>query len=79
MQENEFEKSVQQKMEELKLHPSEAVWQKIEARSKKISAAGGHLFFCPYWSLGFYMEDIYIMKEERSYPIGDQHLAQKIK
>ena len=35
MQENEFEKQVQQKMEELKLVPSAAVWQKIEPQIKK--------------------------------------------
>ena len=31
MQKNEFEKQVQQKMEELKLHPSDSVWLNIEA------------------------------------------------
>ena len=35
MQENEFEKQVQQKMGELKLVPSDAVWQKIEPQIKK--------------------------------------------
>lgn len=35
MQENEFEKQVQQKMDELKLHPSETVWPKIESQIKK--------------------------------------------
>ena len=30
MQENEFEKRVRQKMDEFKLTPSNAVWQKIE-------------------------------------------------
>lgn len=35
MQENEFEKHVQQKMDELKLQPSDAVWPKIDAQLKK--------------------------------------------
>lgn len=35
MQENEFEKQVQQQMDELRLHPSDAVWPKIEAQIKK--------------------------------------------
>jgi hypothetical protein len=35
MQENEFEKQVQQKMEDLKLQPSDAVWNKIEPQIKK--------------------------------------------
>ena len=32
MQNSEFEKNVQQKMEELKLAPADAVWKKIAAR-----------------------------------------------
>src|SRR5688572_22383461 len=35
MQENEFEKQVQQKMDDLKLDPSAFVWQKIEPQIKK--------------------------------------------
>ncbi len=35
MEENKFEKQVQQKMEDLKLEPSDAVWTKIEARLEK--------------------------------------------
>ena len=30
MQENEFEKRLQEEMEEFRLRPSEAVWDKIE-------------------------------------------------
>ena len=47
MQENEFEKQVQQKMDELKLHPSDAVWQKIEARIKKEKRRRWILIFFP--------------------------------
>lgn len=35
MQENEFEKRMQQQMEEFKLRPSDAVWQKVEEELKK--------------------------------------------
>ncbi len=35
MQNSEFEKNVQQKMEELKLAPADAVWQKVEAELPK--------------------------------------------
>lgn len=35
MQENEFERQVQQKMHELKFQPSDTVWHKIEAQIKK--------------------------------------------
>jgi hypothetical protein len=51
MEENKFEKQVQQKMEELKIHPSDSVWEKIAARigKKKRSNRGLILFlllFC---------------------------------
>jgi len=35
MQENKFEKGVQQQMEEFRIHPSEAVWQKVEEELRK--------------------------------------------
>ena len=35
MEENKFEKQVQQKMDELKIQPSDAVWKKIEVRIEK--------------------------------------------
>ena len=35
MQNSEFEKNIQQKMEELKLAPADAVWQKVEAELPK--------------------------------------------
>jgi len=35
MEENKFEKQVQQKMDELKIQPSESVWKKIEVRIEK--------------------------------------------
>ena len=35
MEENKFERQVQQKMDELKIHPSDSVWAKIEARLDK--------------------------------------------
>ena len=46
MEQNKFEKQVQQKMDELKIHPSDSVWEKIEARieKKKHSKRGLFLF-----------------------------------
>lgn len=35
MQKNEFEKQVRQKIDDLKIHPSESVWQNVEARLPK--------------------------------------------
>jgi len=46
MQKNEFEKQVQQKMEELKLQPSDSVWLNIEARiSRNKRRRFGWVFF----------------------------------
>ena len=35
MEENKFEKQVQQKMDELQIQPSDAVWKKIESQIEK--------------------------------------------
>src|ERR1051325_8032678 len=46
MEENKFEKQVQRKMDEFTIHPSESVWEKIEARiGKKKRADRGLIFF----------------------------------
>ena len=46
MEENKFEKQVQQKMDELKIHPSDAVWLNIAKRiEKKRRSRWGVLFF----------------------------------
>jgi hypothetical protein len=45
MEENKFEKQVQQKMDELKIPPSESVWQKIEMRIEKRKPRRRILFF----------------------------------
>ncbi|MGH2565148.1 MAG: hypothetical protein ACRDE5_11580, partial [Ginsengibacter sp.] len=58
MEENKFEKRVQQKMDEFVIQPSDDVWQKIEARieNKKRSRLGLillFLFFCLVLSGGY--------------------------
>ena len=35
MQENEFEKRVQKKMEEFRLRPSDVVWERVEEELRK--------------------------------------------
>jgi len=59
MEENKFEKQVQQKMDELKIHPSDDVWEKIEARleKKKPSNRGilFFLFFCVFLAGGYFL------------------------
>ena len=44
MEENKFEKQVQQKMDELKIHPSDSVWEKIEVRIEKRKRSNRGLF-----------------------------------
>ena len=53
MQENNFEKHVQQQMEELRLRPSEAVWEKVEEeiRKKKKRRVGFFIFLLAGLSL----------------------------
>lgn len=48
---NEFEKQVQQKMEELKLHPSEPVWQKVEMQIRKKKDRRRLIFWIPLFVL----------------------------
>ena len=52
MQENEFEKRVQQKMDELKIAPSDAVWQKIEPQIRKEKRRRWLLIFLPVMFIG---------------------------
>ena len=52
MQENEFEKQLQQKMEELKITPSDAVWQKIEPQIRKEKRRRWLLIFLPVMLIG---------------------------
>ena len=58
MEENKFEKQVQQKMDELKIHPSDSVWEKIEARIGKRKRPNRGLFlfllfFCVFLIGGY--------------------------
>jgi len=48
---NEFEKQVQQKMEELKLVPSEPVWQKVEMQIRKEKDRRRMIFWIPLFAL----------------------------
>jgi hypothetical protein len=48
---NEFEKQVQQKMEELKLVPSEPVWQKVEMQIRKKKDRRRLIFWIPLTAL----------------------------
>jgi len=48
---NEFEKQVQQKMEELKLVPSEPVWQKVEMQIRKKKDRRRLIFWIPLFVL----------------------------
>lgn len=63
MEENKFERQVQQKMDELKIHPSDSVWEKIAVRieKKRRPNRGLILFlilFCFFLAGGYLLWDI---------------------
>ena len=49
MEENKFERQVQQKMDELKILPSDSVWKKIEVRLEKGGAQTGDYCYSYYF------------------------------
>ena len=78
MQENEFEKQVQQKMDELKLHPSGAVWQKIEVKIKKEKRRRWILFFLPVILIGFLYGGYLLVNRSNSTHPTKQHLSKNL-
>lgn len=63
MEENKFERQIQQKMDELKIQPSDSVWKKIEERiEKKKRSNRGLIFFllifCLFFAGGYLLWDI---------------------
>src|ERR1044071_1364956 len=53
MQKSEFEKQMQQKMDELKMHPSESIWPKIEVQIRKEKRRRWILIFIPVMLICF--------------------------
>src|SRR5450432_779468 len=53
MEENKFERQIQQKMDELKIHPSDSVWKKIEVRIEKRKRSNRGLFLFVLFICGF--------------------------
>ena len=74
MQENEFEKQVQQKMDELKLHPSNAVWQKIEVQIKKEKKRRWMLIFFPIILIGSLYGGYVLLNRNNSPHYFQQHI-----
>lgn len=66
MQENEFEKQVQEKMDELRLHPSDAVWLKVEAEIKKEKRRRWGLILFPVLVLGLLYGGYLLVKRDNS-------------
>lgn len=85
MQENEFEKQVQQKMDELKLQPSDAVWQKIKVEIKEEKRRRWILFILPLMLIGVLYGGYKLLNEGRDTPaqitenIKKDNTRQKIK
>ena len=78
MQENEFEKQVQQKMDELKLIPSGAVWQRIEPQIKKEKRRRWLLIFLPVILIGFLYGGYLFVNRSNTPPEAKQGLTNNL-
>ncbi|MDB5199683.1 MAG: PorT family protein [Chitinophagaceae bacterium] len=78
MQENEFEKQVQQKMDALKLHPSGAVWQKIEVQIRKEKRRRWILLFFPVILIGVLYGGYVFLNRNNSNAGGQQQLTKNL-
>lgn len=78
MQENEFEKQVQQKMDDLKLHPSDAVWQKIELQIKKEKRRRWLLIFLPVIFMGALYGGYVLLNSNNSTTKPQQQLTNSV-
>ncbi|MFC0771716.1 outer membrane beta-barrel protein [Terrimonas alba] len=78
MRENEFEKRVQQQMGEFKLHPSDAVWEKVEVelRKKKKRRVVFFIFLLAGLSLLGYT-GYFLFNNYSKHTIADQSFTQK--
>ncbi len=76
MEENRFEKQVQQKMDELKIQPSESVWKKIEAQiEKKSSSKRGLLILFLLFGLLFFAG--YFIWDSKQQPVSGKIISEK--
>jgi hypothetical protein len=77
---NEFEKQMQHKMDELQIHPSEAVWQKVQAQITKPKRRRGVIvlfFFLAGFVLGGYW--LFQQNQPKPYPSGNANSIQNDK
>jgi len=78
MQENEFERQVRQKTDDLKLHPSGAVWQKIEVRIKKEKRRRWVLFMLPVLLIGSLYGGYVLFNSNNSNTLAEQKAAKNL-
>jgi hypothetical protein len=77
MQTNDFERQVQQKMDDLQIHPSEAVWQKIVPQIKKEKPGRWLLIFFPVMLIGFLYGGYLLLNNDNLYHQPQQELTNK--
>lgn len=77
MQTNEFERQVQQKMDDLQIHPSEAVWQKIDPQIKKEKRRRWILILFPVMLIGLLYGGYLLLNNDNLYHQPQQELTNK--
>lgn len=77
MQTNDFERQVQQKMDDLQIHPSETVWQKIEPQIKKEKRRRWILILFPVILIGLLYGRYLLLNYDNLYHQPQQELTNK--
>src|ERR1019366_4224479 len=77
MEENKFEKKVQQKMDELQIQPSDAVWEKIESQiGKKKGRRWGLIIL--FLLIGLILSGGYWLWNTRQQTFSQQNISEKV-
>jgi hypothetical protein len=78
MEQNNFEKNVQQKMDELKIAPSEAVWTNVEKRIEKKEKDRRLIFILFFLILFFLSGGYWLLNSSKVHQKNDQQISKVI-